>query len=420
VVVDGCSSPLADRVRITEIDVGIPVVQNEEEAALMPLALSPIPAGGSRLAFMGEGSRVYVAQLDASDQLVGTPLSFPAHDLQDLHADDAGGVVLITRDAEGGGVRNCGAETNLCGAPPEPVPCFDMVLMRFDGTSESWATKLTTSSAALPPYSTGPDGDRVYMIWWYAHHGRIAFDGTNYGAFYGAAISVSQNGCINIHQGDEMRVVGPGGSLLSGGFDWGCSHSGYERIIWDERSSEFVTICKTDNDDRIAFSPDYRTILPVDLAYSNLGSLVTASSGGYWLIVSDIRPGEPAGQAGLADVHLVHFVSGEADQDLILANDAGLNVRAPHLAAYGSSQMVAAWETSASAGDLSSWSEDRTLHVQVIDRSTGSRVGEAEAVEVAGNRYQDFRAFPDGSVAYPAPGSTSSRIKILRVLPCAD
>jgi len=29
-----------------------------------------------------------------------------------------------------------------------------------------------------------------------------------------------------------------------------------------------------------------------------------------------------------------------------------------------------------------------------------------------------MKAFPDGSVAYPAPGSSASKIKILRVLPC--
>jgi hypothetical protein len=34
------------------------------------------------------------------------------------------------------------------------------------------------------------------------------------------------------------------------------------------------------------------------------------------------------------------------------------------------------------------------------------------------SRYQDFRAFPDGSVASSAP-STGNQIKILRVLPCS-
>jgi hypothetical protein len=37
---------------------------------------------------------------------------------------------------------------------------------------------------------------------------------------------------------------------------------------------------------------------------------------------------------------------------------------------------------------------------------------------VLGSRYQDFRAYPDGSVAYPAPGSSGTKINILRVLGC--
>jgi hypothetical protein len=38
---------------------------------------------------------------------------------------------------------------------------------------------------------------------------------------------------------------------------------------------------------------------------------------------------------------------------------------------------------------------------------------------IVSNRYQEFRGFPDGSVAYAAPGSSNTRIKIVRILPCA-
>lgn len=37
---------------------------------------------------------------------------------------------------------------------------------------------------------------------------------------------------------------------------------------------------------------------------------------------------------------------------------------------------------------------------------------------VQGNRYHEFVGYPDGSVAFPAPGTTNTRIKILRILPC--
>ena len=70
------------------------------------------------------------------------------------------------------------------------------------------------------------------MIWWYQHHGRIAYDGENYASYFCEAISVSEGGCINIHEGDRMQVVGPSGSVLDGhdSFQGGCSHSWNTRI----------------------------------------------------------------------------------------------------------------------------------------------------------------------------------------------
>ena len=413
-----------DRVRITEIDLGKPVVQNEDEAALKLLALSPLPSGGSRLAWMGNDNRVHITELDADDHIVKNTLSLPAHDFGDIYADDRGGVVLLTRDAEGGGTLNCGEPTNLCGTPPSPaVPCYDMYLVRFDGDAEAWATKLTSSSASLPPYSTGKTGADVTMIWWYAHHGRIASDGTNFAAYFGSAISVSQNGCINIHQGDRMKIVDPSGAIAKGGFDWGCSHSGYERIVYDPSAKKYVTVCKNDAatgglSGKIAFAPNAAAILPVDLNYSNLGNLALAPQGGYWLTTSQIREGQPAKSDGFADVLLLHFTNGAPDVTRVLANSAELNARAPHLSSYGTDSLLAAWETSTTKGDLGPRSANRTLLVQALDATTGEAHGAPVPVAVAGNRYQEFKPYPDGSVAYPAAGSSATKLKILRILPC--
>ena len=40
--------------------------------------------------------------------------------------------------------------------------------------------------------------------------------------------------------------------------------------------------------------------------------------------------------------------------------------------------------------------------------------------DVTANAYQDFRSFPDGSVAYAAEDNTASRVRILRILPCEE
>ncbi|QRN96665.1 hypothetical protein JRI60_48070 [Archangium violaceum] len=81
-------------------------------------------------------------------------------------------------------------------------------------------------------------------------------------------------------------------------------------------------------------------------------------------------------------------------------------------------QLLAAWETSTRTGELLRSDTSRKLYVQALDRATGAANGPALQVDVKGNRYQDFVAFPDGSVAFAAPGSSATRIKILRVLPC--
>jgi hypothetical protein len=451
-----CSSALSDRVRITEVDVGVTYAYNEVDnngagLGLTPLAISPIPGGGSRLTFLGKSDGlVHVVTLDANDQVVpGSIFGLPGYDVQDIYADTSGGVLLVSRNALGSAANNnCGEINNLCGlttAYPTAASCYDMYMVRFDGASETWATKLTDTTASLPAYATSAtaSGDIVFIWSEYAHNGRIAFDGTNYAGYFGVAISVSQT-CvgsstlttgINIHQGDRMKVVSGSGALqASPGFGIGCSHSGYERVVWDGTAGKFVPVCKNDaptggKSGRLAFAPNPTTIDPVDLNYSDLGNVMNAGGGGYWIISSDIRTGQTANSNGLADVHLLHVPSlttPTPDHDLLLVSDTE-NDRAPHLAAYGSGQLLAAWEESTATGDFAQNDKNRQMYLQILDSTTGAAPAGSSAASagplkmspnVLGSRYQDFRAYPDGSVAYPAPGSTATTIEILRVLGC--
>ncbi len=430
----GASCPVsASGVRVTEIDVGLTYSYQEVDTPLSLLSISPIPGGGSRLAFMGSDSKVHVALLDNSDSLVaGSTFALPAYDFQDIYADNTGGVVLVTRDAMGGGTNNCGNPANLCSLTnPTNYSCWDMYLVRFDACgNEKWATKLTTSSASLPPYSTGPQGPESLMIWWYAHNGRIAFDGTNFAAYYGVAITIKNlNGmsCMDIHQGDEMRLVNAAtGQLGSSGFDVGCSHSAFERITWD--GSKFVPVCNLDaptggKSGQTAFAPNRTTIYPVDELNTELGSVLPAGGGGYWIVVTDLRSGQTAAMPGLDDVHLLHTTTGAPDKNIMLASDSGLNDRNPHLADFGKNRMVAAWETSTTqapqGGHLAQNDTSRKLYVQALDTTTGATQGAPYNIAgVTGSRYQDFRTYPDGSVAYAAPGSGPTKVKIVRVSPC--
>lgn len=390
-----CTAP---EVRVTEVELGIPVLNSDSETELEPLVFGAMPSGGARLGFMSSDSALHIAQLDCQDALIGETFSLAAHDFQDIAADEEGGVAVLTRDARGGGTLNCGEPANLCdGGPSPPVACHEMWMVRFDCAGNvSWETPLTTSSESLPPYSTGPTGDTSLMIWWYQHHGRLAYDGENYAAYFGVAISVSENSCINIHQGDRMRVVGPDGTPVDhpddfGSWGVGCSHSWNTRIVWDEALSKFVMVCATDNQGRVALPDPYRTIYePQDLATLSVGDLVVAGGDGYWLTASDV---------GI--VHLLHFTDGMADQDIEIASSDF-----SHLAAYGENHMIAAWE----GGD--------GITAQVFDRTTGAEVSGEFALPVPDNRYHWLETMADGSVAYAAPGTSETSIRVARVLPC--
>jgi len=392
-----CSAPT---VRISDVTFGVNLVSNgsEGDTAAIPLAIAAKPGGGSRVAAMGSDGRVYVGELDCNDQLVGAPFSFPAHDFQDIGLDANGGVVMLTRDAQGGGTLNCGTPANLCDGGPNPaIPCYDMYLVRFNTAgAEQWAAKLTSSSASLPPYSTSKTGATVYMIWWYQHHGRLAYDGANYASYFCDAISVSEGGCINIHEGDRMKVVDPGGNLLTmhDSFDLGCSHSWNTRIVWDPAISRFITVCATDNNNRIVRSPGYQTIFSSqDIGSLSLGNIVLANGGGYWVSVSD-----------QGTIRLLRFTSTTSTPNLtVSAGSSGFS----HLVTYGPNHMLLSWESGS------------TMAAQVRSSADGSAVGAQLSIGVSDHRYQDWKAFPDGSVAYAARGSGSQSIRIARVMPCS-
>jgi hypothetical protein len=186
-------------VTVTDIDVGVPVMGygRESDTDPLPMAIAAIPSGGSRLAWLGTDSRVYVATLDCDDRLVGTPKSFPGVNLQDLYADENGGVVLLTRNATNGGTDNCGNGT-LCGGTSSQ--CKTMHMVRFDDSgNEQWEQQVTNLSDSLAGYDNG-----ARFVWWYQHRGRLAFDGSdNYAAYFGSAITVHNGSCIwaQIHYG---------------------------------------------------------------------------------------------------------------------------------------------------------------------------------------------------------------------------
>jgi hypothetical protein len=92
----------------------------------------------------------------------------------------------------------------------------------------------------------------------------------------------------------------------------------------------------------------------------------------------------------------------ESDTTII----TGVSSSHPHLVSFGANRMLLAWESGPS------------MAAQVYDSGTGESVGEAFTIDVRDHNYQAFKAYPDGSVAYPAAGNTNTSIRVARVLPC--
>ncbi|WP_202918936.1 hypothetical protein [Saccharothrix deserti] len=370
-------------VNVTDVNVGVPVTGygREGDTEPLPMAIAATPLGDSWVAWLGTDSRVYLGKLDCADRLVGTPTSFEGIDLQDVQADRDGGVVLLTRRGE------C-HDGPLCGGASSP--CNTMWMIRFDNSGQQvWARQVTNLDERRGGYD---DGAR--FIWWYQHHGRLAFDGTNYAAYFGVAITVRNGNCVDIHEGDRMQVVDANGSLVPGhpdGFEVGCSHSWTARVVWDPRTGHYVRVCATDNGCRIAQPNPYRTVAAGTCDGTLFGGdLVLASTPGYWTAWSQ------GGQARLS-----HFTNGQADNTITTAARSSH----PHLVGYGTGRMLLAWETGTS------------MAAQVYDAGSGKTVGSQFTINARDHDYQAFKAYADGSVAYPAAGGNTTSIRIARVMP---
>ena len=368
--------------KVTEITIGERVVGygREGDTEPLPMAIAATPAGGSWLAWLGTDGRVHLGKLDCRDRLTGTPTSFAGVDLQDVQADDKGGVLLLTR-------RGSCRTGPLCGG--ESSPCNTMHMIRFDTSGRQvWERQVTNLTGGRGGYD---DGAR--FVWWYQHHGRLASDGTNYAAYFGVAVTVRNGDCVDIHQADRMQVVDAAGAPVGGhgGFDVGCSHAWTSRIVWDPRDDRFAMVCATDNACRIAQPDPYRTVAAGACDGTLFGGdLVLARGKGYWTAWS---------QDG--QVRLSHFTGGKADRTIRTAARAAH----PHLVRYGPDRMLLTWEVGSS------------MRGQTYDAGTGKTVGRQFTIAVRDHSYQAFKSYADGSAAYPAAGSSSGSVRIARVLP---
>ena len=100
---------------------------------------------------------------------------------------------------------------------------------------------------------------------------------------------------------------------------------------------------------------------------------------------------------------LEHFTDRNGS-DQTIANAGSAQV--PHLGTYGANHMLLVWASGSGQA------------AQVRDSGNGSTVGSQFTIDVPDHMFHAYKAYDDGSVAYPASGSGSSSIRIARVMPC--
>ncbi|ABW15702.1 hypothetical protein Franean1_6364 [Parafrankia sp. EAN1pec] len=379
----GRTSGASPATRITEVGLGSPVVSfaPQGDTDPLPTAIAAAPGGGSWLAWLGTDSKVRLGKLDCGDQLVGTPTSLDAVDLQDVKADADGVVVLLTRPGPQGSGTLCGGTSS---------PTRTMWMVRLDNTGRQlWERQVTNLSSSRGGYDPG-----ALFVWWYNHHGTLAYDGTNYAAYFEAAITVANGGCVDIHEGDRMQVVNAAtGALVSGhdSFDWGCSHAWDSHIIWDARTGHFAMVCATDNNCRIARPGTGQTVVP-GVCDGTLfgGNIVLAGTPGYWTAWSNGN-----------QVRLEHFSTGASDRTVLTAD----RTQHSHLVGYGAGRMLLTWKSGTSTA------------AQAYDTTSGGTVGGQFTIAVPDHTYVEAKAYPDGSVAFPAAGTSNTSIRVVRIMP---
>ncbi|WP_157734921.1 hypothetical protein [Pseudofrankia inefficax] len=379
----GRAAGTAPTTRITDVPLGSQVVSfgPQGDTDPLPTAITAAPGGGSWLAWLSPDSQVHLGRLDCDDHLVGATTTVAGVDLQDIRADAQGVVVLLTRPGPQG-------NGTLCGGTSSPTRAMWMV--RFDNAGRQvWERQVTNLSASLGGYDPG-----ALFVWWYNHHGTLAFDGANYAAYFEAAITVANGGCVDIHEGDRMQVVNATtGALVPGhdSFAWGCSHAWDSHITWDSRTGHFAMVCATDNNCRIARPGTGQTVASGACDGTLFGGdLVLAGAQGYWTAWSN------GGQA-----RLEHFAAGASDHTVVTAD----RTEHSHLVAYGPARMLLTWRSGSATA------------AQVYDSTTGAAVGAPFTIAAADHTYVEAKDYPDGSVAFPAVGATGSSVRIVRVMP---
>ena len=364
------AGPLSSCTKVTAINVDTPIDPGRSDnigafwtfSSLRSFALSPSPNGESKVGWQDSGGNIRVTPLTDSDQRKANDIIVGQGKLYDLVAHNNGFAILVMRNNR-------------------------MYIEKFNETGTNiFSVELT-------------DADDRVDSW---HTGKLDFNGTRYSAYF--AIH-GTSGWTEGHEGDKLKYISQTGSIETGGWEWGCSHSMDQRLI--NSGSSILPLCVSD-------------CYPGKGIYLNNNYLLSEADG-------DCSGGTNArfGAAASAEDHgvLVYLsIDNRSQWDVIfdsfsgsapytnrteraLTNTTGQNEINPKIVPYAPGTFLVSWESSGGGMRI----------FQLIDLD-GTPLTPPEPVDVYAGPVNDFKLFPNGDIGWAYAWDSMSELKIVRIL----
>jgi hypothetical protein len=309
-----------------------------------------------------------VTPLDEMGARLAADIVLPGSEVRGFVAHDQGSAILVRRD-----------------------DAMTFVLLDEAGTAQSTVDIVGTESHDV-------DGSRWIDDW--PHQGRLAFSGSQYGAYFG---QTGNHGSAGNHQGDHYTLLSAAGMEASGGWDWGCSHSLDVRLA--HNGTVFAPICTSDtypgagiwfeNDVEVSEEPSITNVGGI----AKLGGLVPLTDG---FLMSFTTPEDRQS----TDIALIHVGNdGEPSGRAYLTDTASVDEGYSHLAAYGGD------------GFLAGWDADDVLTLAVVDAAGAILEGPTATTAQIGGQ-DDFATLANGDVAWASAWQDLGILRVVRVRAC--
>lgn len=378
---------------------GTPSVSDE----YTPIVMSANAQDESLIAWKETSSRRIQVGALANDDKTFRKIYETAGD--EVHAlvgnDDGGAMVVMTSDPDIYSSKYCQSD-----ATPSNAICGKFDVHRFNNTGIKLFTSTLTDK-------TNVDSDGALFAWWYGHTARLTYDSVNnqYLAYFRSAGSSPRPnvpGEVDIHAGDTLRRIdGATGARLSGGWQWGCSHSWSVRLAVSGARS--IAVCHGDG-------------FPNAMSAKQLNANGAVINTKEWLGNSDPAKRALGGVVPTADGFWINYIDFSSTLRLHLAKmDLNGNIVIDNIISAAtnldSDYPFRAYMAKRGNDLLLGWKSGGNLVLATASLTTGLLTSDAVATTSKIDNFNEFVSLNNGDVIW-ASVSNSNAVTVSRVGAC--